>query len=472
MSAISIAITTTGLVACGGGGGDDSTTTATSSKTVVGTITGFGSVFVNGIEFETSSSSYDIDDDSAANESYLAVGMQVRVEGTVNDDGLSGSATSIYYDDDVEGPIEYLSTDPIDATIKTFTVLGLDVLVDANTTVFDDTTFDALANDMVVEVSGTFDGAQIVATRIEKQSDTDRDYEIKGTVTHYDGSTISLTLLNGMDTGHYDASSASSEIAVGTTGVFVEVKLTDNGSSLSATEIEVDDADSLDGDEEDVSIHGLISGDYASGFLINATPFRVNDGTVYEPTSLEGTLTAGMEVEVEGYMQDGILIAQKVESEHEGEEEIEIEAEVISTDPTAGSITLNMNGSQSLSVQTDNSTLYEDSDSLDTDGDGSFTLSELIAGQFVEVEAYNTDTGLVAVKLKREDTLEYSSLKAPLASGDYAPDDFITLLDITYTLNAGTDYIPDASAIVAGAVIEVKNLLPVDGDADIVTVED
>jgi hypothetical protein len=475
-NALAIALTTSGLVACGGGGGDDTTTTSTtSSKTIVGTLTGFGSVYVNGIEFDTSSSSFDVDDDSStADQSDLAVGMLVRVEGSVNDDGVSGTATSIYYDDDVEGPIDTGSLVPVDATTKTFTVLGLDVMVDANTTVFDDVTFDTLAEGDVVEVSGTFDGDYIVATRIEKQSDTDQDYELKGTVVNYDGSSISLTLLNGMAAGPYDASGASVEGTV-SSGVFVEVKLRDDGAGLSATAIEVDDADSLVGDEEDVSIHGLISGDSASGFLINTTPFSVNDSTVYEPTTLEGTLAAGMEVEVEGYMQDGTLIATKVESEHEGEDEIELEARVSSvtaTDSTTGSITLDMDGTNTLTVQTDTTTLFEDDSSSDSDGDGSFTLSELTSTDFVEVDAYWNGTDLVAAKLKRTDSIEATTLKAPVEAVE--PGISVTLLGITYTMDSSTSYdVDDVSttstlffeALDVGERVEIKDVEP-DGTAE------
>ncbi len=399
--------------------------------------------------------------------------MQVRVEGTVNDDGVTGTATSMYYDDDVEGPIANMQQP--NASTKTFTVLGLDVMVDANTTVFDDVTFDTLANDNVVEVSGYFDGAQIVATRIEKQSDTDLDYELKGTVVSYDGNTISVTLVNGISAGPYDASNATSEIAVGATGVFVEVKLREDVSGdLTVTEIEADDADSLDGDEEDVSIHGLINVDVDGGLLINTTPFTVTDSTVYEPISLLGALVEGMEVEVEGHMQDGILIAEKVEAEHESEDEIEIEAGVISVaaaDLTTGSITLDMNGTQNLTVQTDNTTLFEDDSSSDSDGDGSFTLTELSSTDFVEVDAYWNGTDLVAAKLKRTDTIDATTLKAPVDS--YVAESSITLLGITYSL-IGTSYDVDDvnststdffNALDVGDIVEIKDVEP-DGTAE------
>ena len=51
------------MVACGGGGSDATSSTA-SGRTVVGTITGFGSIIMdNGVEYETDGiSSCDVDD--------------------------------------------------------------------------------------------------------------------------------------------------------------------------------------------------------------------------------------------------------------------------------------------------------------------------------------------------------------------------------------------------------------------------
>ena len=65
ISTVSLAIAAViGLTACGGGGGgSDSTTSspATSGNTITsGVITGFGSVFVDGVEFETANSSFSL----------------------------------------------------------------------------------------------------------------------------------------------------------------------------------------------------------------------------------------------------------------------------------------------------------------------------------------------------------------------------------------------------------------------------
>jgi hypothetical protein len=475
-NAIAVVLATGGLVACGGGGGDDTTTTSSKDVTTVGTITGFGSVYVNGIEFETDGSSYDVDDDTNTSQSDLAVGMKVKVKGTVNDDGLTGTASSIYYDDDIEGPIDAPPTS-IDASTKNFTVLGMTVLADANTTVYDDgAAFDTLAEGQIVEVSGYFDGEQIVATHIELQNETDNEFEIKGTVVDY-GTNIGLTLQNGESASYPLSNNVDSEIT-SASGQFVEVKLKDSGSGLEAVEIELDDEDLLDEDDEDVSIQGVITVD-GDVMMINSVPFDVNAGTEYEPASLEDNLAAGMEVEVEGVMVEGVLIAEEVEAETEGE--IEIEARVTNVVPDAdginGTVTLTLHNDVTLEVATDSSTLFEDDSSSDADGDGSFTLNDLdTTSDYLEVKAYLNDASdLVASKIKREDSSEATTLGGPVDSFDAGTS--ITLLSIKYTFDESTtfqvdDLTPttDSSAfftgLIEGDTVEILDNEPTDGVAD------
>ena len=135
---ISLALASGGLMACGGGGGGGGSSSGTVSTSAVGTITGFGSIYVNGIKFETDHATYRVDDEDQFDDSALAVGMKVKVEGTINADGLTGSANSVVYDDDVEGPVDAGSLTEIDATTKTFSIFGLTVKADATGTVFDD----------------------------------------------------------------------------------------------------------------------------------------------------------------------------------------------------------------------------------------------------------------------------------------------------------------------------------------------
>jgi len=70
--------------------------TSSNPATSFGTITAFGSVFVNGVEFSTSGATIVLDGNPAA-ESNLRVAWWSRVNGSRS--GSSGSATRIEVDD-------------------------------------------------------------------------------------------------------------------------------------------------------------------------------------------------------------------------------------------------------------------------------------------------------------------------------------------------------------------------------------
>lgn len=439
ITCMSLALITGGLSACGGGN-NSSTSNDISS---VGTITGFGSIYVNGIEFETHNSSYRVDDETGFDDSSLAIGMKVKVVGSVNSDGVTGTASQVYYDDDIEGPIDTgsLLLDLVSGTAS-FTILGLDIKATANNTVYDDgASFSGLMEGQKLEISGYFDGNQIVASRIEKQNDLDTEFELKGTVTAYDGNNVTLRLQNDAVAGPYSiVGSAILDIPTDPVGEFVEIKLIDQGGNLLVTKIESDDDDLLDENDTEVSIRGILSDNGNGGFLINGVAFEVSDSTEFKPASLEHSLMADMEVKVEGHMQNGILIAKEIETEHG---DLEIHAQVINvaaSNNKNGVITLNLNGSQSLSVTTDNSTQFIDDSSSDSLGDDSFNLGELILNtDFVEIDAYLNDAGqLMATQIKRKDTGEYTRLEAPVEN--FSSGASVTLLGITYTVNGSTSY--------------------------------
>ena len=124
---------------------------------------------------------------------------------------------------------------------------------------------------------------------------------------------------------------------------------------------------------------------------------------------------------------------------------------------------------QSLEVQTDNSTRFEDDSDSDLDDDDSFNLDELAVGtDFVEIEAYQDGTGqLIATGIERKNEVDDTRLEAPVDSFD--PNVSVTLLDITYTVDAGTSYeiddvASDASNFFAtlnvNDVVKVKDVEP------------
>jgi len=97
-----------------------------------GPINGFGSVIVNGVRYSTAGRPGSRSTTSRAWSRTCAWAQVVRVRGPTGCGGTTGTATTISYDDDVEGPIQ-----SIEAGADTLVVLGQTVKVGPSTS-FDD----------------------------------------------------------------------------------------------------------------------------------------------------------------------------------------------------------------------------------------------------------------------------------------------------------------------------------------------
>ncbi len=235
-------LTVLGLSGCGG---DNESSIETQSspinKSISGVITGFGSVFINGVEYETDGARF-IVDGVEGDESLLKLGMLVSLNGSVNSDGVTGTALEIKFDDDVEGVVLANNF----AKDKTLNIMGLTVHID------DDTVFESNAAEIidmasivegnVIEVSGysTGDG-NILATRLEvKKSSYEAGdvIEVKGNISDLTATTFMIGAL----TINYELASLDNNLSNGLTeGLLVEVKSRDalnEAQQLVAYEIE------------------------------------------------------------------------------------------------------------------------------------------------------------------------------------------------------------------------------------------
>ena len=324
------------LQACGGGsqlaeGGIGGTGIST------GTVTGFGSVLVNGVWFDTDNAVF-LKDGSAAIQDDLEKGMVLTVEGTINPDG-TGVATKVSYADILEGPI---SGPP---TASSFIAMGQTVIVDTLTLYKNVSGIAGLAAGDVVEVSGFVDQAgNIRATYIEKT--TSPVHEIKGLVTAVGTNQFNIGALVVNWTG-----SAVSQ------GSFVEAKGQMNGSGqLQASQVEtitvgfgIDDAD-------DAELEGLALGPCLPVPPAPTLPCEFAMGVqtvrVLASTEMDGGTVADIQpnirLEAEGELVSGVLVADKVEFE----DDIELESGIASVieDPVAGTKTLTLDGLAGISV--------------------------------------------------------------------------------------------------------------------------
>jgi len=154
------------LQACGGGSSSPSVTPPPTAvvpppppppvgKTVVGPISGFGSVIVNGLRYETNSATFTIDGVSGT-QADLKVGQIVKMRSEKDSSG-SDVASSVDYEEILEGPVT-----SINLANNSVVILGRTILVE-NTTSFDDdispSSLEGIAVGDILEISGEFQPA-------------------------------------------------------------------------------------------------------------------------------------------------------------------------------------------------------------------------------------------------------------------------------------------------------------------------
>ena len=444
--------------------GGVTTETTPAGSTVVGTVAGFSSIILdNGVGYDTDNvTECDLDDVSIAGncEDSMAVGMNISMK---LDD--SGAVSSIDYDDDLEG-----SASEINGTDGNFTfkVLGVDVTTTAPGTNWDDfSTSPPQASELEganVEISGEWQGSVLVASYVEKQSDSDSSYEAKGTVGAVDSTRFALTLRDG-STIDVDASNAN---MVPQTGDFVEVEGSLDGTQLIATRIEIEDEDDFDDDGE-AEITGTLTQDDSSstGYTIASTDVDISG-------ALSCNELIGSVVEAEGiYNQTtSVLVVQYCENE---DDEIEMKClvsavEVDSVVPKAGAISCTFPNTTGLPLQVE----FRDSPDLaeftDDDSIDPFDLTDINSGDCVEIQASKDSSGtLVAGLLELEEVAsdcESYELEGPV---DEITTDAITVLGITYGLDGNTSM--PVSLPASNDIVEVVDT-NADGIADSVDADE
>ena len=479
-----------------GGSGDTGDTSAgiSGSGKAIGVITQFGSIFVNGVEYDTSEAII-IVNGVVATEDDLGVGMVVFIQGTVNEDGVTGVAEVVIVDDNLKGPISAITsaTDESGSVLdaRQITVLGIDVVVERTGTVFEDTTFESLSQGDLVEVYGFAEsGNNIRATRVEL-----KDFiagvtkvELYGEVTGLDTSDETFLL------GDYTINYASAEFddidpSNFTDGILVEVKgtlATADALVIDATKIEptgIDAGEAEDngdvevdttlGDDDEFRTEGTIESYDATNqtFMINGTSVDASSATLV-PGNL--VLEDGLIVQVEGTFSGDVLVAEKIKSRRG---RIEIEAPVSALDPETQTVSLNL-GVGVLDVLVTAQTLMDDdSDS----GDERFNFEDLQIGDYLEVEAFDNDGTLTATRLDREDEDEDEiKLQAPV--DDFVVEESITLLGLQFGIDGDTEYESIGGSEVpanaffaqlsAGFLVKLEDEDPLDGIADELGFED
>ena len=405
---LSTAIACAGLIiACGGGSGENGNTPIggidRSGIAVFGTINNFGSVFVNGVEYETSATAISIDG-APGIEDDLKIGQVVALAGTLNTDGVSGSALSIDFNDNVEGPVQN-----IDMTSESMTVLGQTVVVDENT-VFDEdldpASLEGLNIDDIVEVSGFVDAnGDIAATRIELQP-AGGELELTGTAAALDEAVMQFRI-KGQIVDYSNASLNGFSSSMPSNGDLVEAK----GSSLGAGgELLASSVDfmprGVSADEGDtLEIEGFITRFVSpQDFDVADVPVTTLPETTFD-AGAEMDLALNVRVEVEGELgADGIVGADQIKFKPKAV--LRVEAAVDSVDTSSSSLQI-----LGITATVNNETTFQDKGPSRLK---EFSLQDIGSGDFLSVRGFEEPPAggsILATVVSRRNTASRIKLK-------------------------------------------------------------
>lgn len=473
--------------ACGGGGGSSQsagvggTGVSTARGYVQGKITGFGSIYVNGDKFNVSSSKFIVDGDDSLGQDDLAVGMIVTLEVETSKGQYTGKAFKVIYDDEVQGPV---AATPVDVpgsggAQKTFKIFGQTVTIDATQTVFKGTSFAGLDANDVVEISGfRISPSEISASYVEWK-DTLQDgseVELRGKIMGYSPPAKQFTIDAFPIT--FDTSTDIEGGAGGlANGLYVEVKgeYQTAGPSVSATKIERED-EGFGDDVDDISLQGPISAyNGIADFKINGQRVDASLASPSPATAL-ALLADGVEVEVEGNIVGGVLLADELQVE---EVEVKLSAFVFSVDALNNQFEVEFTGlAGTILVNTNGETEFDD------EGLPISSVADLLAGDFVAVEGIESAAAVTAGVVKRMDNADPddSELEGRVEAFSAPPTPSVTVLGIAFPTNSGTSFEDGSgknisetkfySRVKPGDRVEIRDEVTADGSAEKVKLDD
>lgn len=344
IAAAALTVAMAALTGCGGGGGDSVAGGGVGGSGVtvasVGTVTGFGSVIVNGVAYAAGDAEIFVENESkgagdAASAQYLSTGMVVRVEGALNADG-SAAATRVFFNSDLKGPVESITE--LDPYTSQLVVLGQTVVrgpfcVIRNTTAAD------IAVGMVLKVSGYSDeSGRIQATYVNKVTDAlppNGAVKLKGLVQSVDTQARTYTV-------HALTVDYSSANLSGLPGGILQVgQLLDARGRLSSPGRLI--ADRIELLEEfgssafdTAEFEGIITRTVgANEFAIGRYTVRTDESTVFLNLS-ERDLNRGTRVIVRGTLADRTILADEISLS----ETIRLESDAETVNPAVNRLAL------------------------------------------------------------------------------------------------------------------------------------
>ena len=431
------------LASCGGSASQSGAPTSAHPLYSSGTITGFGSVHLNGKKFDTSNAKIMVNGKSAT-QADLHAGDVVEVK--AHHDANSGAdvADEVDFRANVRGPLASIdATPPTDPSTHMLVVLGQTVVVSSDTSYGEGISPASVAGlkiGDILEVSGYPQAnGDVLATRVDRKP-AGTSFEVLGSMSKTDS--IAKTFqINALVIDYSTASLQNFPSSGPADGIVVEATGATLGTqgALLATEVEAPGNQEMHADvNADAEYEGPVTRYVsATDFDVAGHKVTTSDSTVYDNGAAADLATPHVRVEVEGLVDSaGTLVASKIKFEHGAA--VRLRAQVDAFDTTSSPNTVTVLG---VKIAVNDLTRYEDhsAEHLVT-----FNLSNLQMGAWVEVRGTESPAGsnqLTANRVERLETQSDVELAGPVKA---ATQPQFTILAVPVT-TTGTTVFSDAT---------------------------
>jgi hypothetical protein len=403
------------------------------SMAAAGPITGFGTVHLNGLVFDTSGAAITIDGQSATQDD-LRAGEYIQVKGHHDATQNQDFADQIDFRGNVVGPVTAL-----DATAQTLIVLGQTVHVTEDTSFDDDISPASLAGITVgafVEVSGMplADGS-IRATRIQSKVAGSALLQVIGTAASTDSAAKTLKInalvvdFSGATLTDFPATGPKDGDVVEAQGIVLS-----STGALNATRLELRSGkEVVPGGSGQVDLDGLVSRfASATDFDVAGRKVSTSSSTIFDGGTA-ADLALNVSVEIEGTLDaSGTIQAAKVQIRRPVD--ARLTGPVDSVDAAHGTVVV-----LGIQITVDLMTRYEDHGSGRVN---TFNLAHVHTGDWLEVrgEAATADgKSLEATRVDRVQPQSEVQLMGIVASAS-APNFQVLATTVATTHNTNFNH--------------------------------
>lgn len=428
------------LTACGSGGDSNSNATNPSADREVstGTITGFGSVYINGTRYDTSGALIKSDDSELNDVTELKVGMKA----SVTSDSSSQKASDVKYEEDVKGPAD---AEAADLKAAPFSVMGQVVSADDATVIDDSISMPILPGD-ILEISGIRQADDsILATYIDKDALEVDKFKVIGNARSIN-TTDKTFMIGGLEVDYSSADVSDLLSGNPVDGQLLEVKdenrvYTPGSNMLLATKVEP--FDTFTGNDDSVEVQKVEIETVIIEIVTAEEQFKIPNFTVnIDPQATVFRYGTAAELGVGSVVQikalrnaEGELDASRIKFKRNSTRmQASIDdngVNVIDNELTVLGVTVKVN---------DNTDIEDDRDDVTP-----FDVSDMNDGDYLEIRGFTSVDGtFIANRLERDDFRDRVEIRSIATSIDAAAQS-LEVLGITVTAGTGTQFNDGAS---------------------------